>query len=384
MSNPDENVFIIRGGQGASKTVSIVELIIQALLSSEKEASILSSELSKMKRTVIRDYKKICKDWGIFRDGEFNKTESKHEYPNGSYLDFLGADVSDIGKGFRRDILYINEADKLDIQTAVEFISRCDLTIIDYNPEYAFWGDDYVNDRNILTLTYEDNEFLSQSEVKSILEYKDRGFFNPDIIGESLFDESNIKHTYWANRWRVFGLGLPGKLEGVVFPNWDFIDSVPDNARLLCTGVDFGYSVSKFAAVNIWQLDGQLILDELVYDNKLDNPEAAAAMKSAGYVSSTAYCDYSEPKSIAELKKHGIKAVPCESKRDVKNYAIKKLNERTFLVTKKSVNLANELRYLVWDERTGKPAKSNQDHLTDATMYAVGSMDVLPRKYFAV
>jgi len=61
-SNPNEDVFVIRGGQGASKTISILQLIIQSLLSSEKEASVLSSELSKMKRTVVRDYKKICKD----------------------------------------------------------------------------------------------------------------------------------------------------------------------------------------------------------------------------------------------------------------------------------------------------------------------------------
>ncbi len=152
-SNPKENVFVIRGGQGAGKTISILELIIQSLLSSEKEATVLSSELSKMKRTVIRDYKKICKDWGVLsNETDFNKSESKHEYINDSYLDFLGADVSDVGKGFRRDILYINEADKLDIETAIQFISRAKLTIIDYNPDQLFWGDDFINDNNFITL----------------------------------------------------------------------------------------------------------------------------------------------------------------------------------------------------------------------------------------
>ena len=28
-SNPNEDVFVIRGGQGASKTISVLELIIQ-------------------------------------------------------------------------------------------------------------------------------------------------------------------------------------------------------------------------------------------------------------------------------------------------------------------------------------------------------------------
>ena len=188
VSNPKETVFVIRGGQGASKTISITELVIQSLLSSEKEASILSSELSKMKRTIIRDYKKICKDWGVIQnEKDFNKSESKHEYENGSYLDFLGADVNDVGKGFRRDILYINEADKMDIDTAVQFISRAKLTIIDYNPDSLFWGDDYINENNFITLTFEDNEYLSQSEVDSILDYKIKGFHNPNLPFELLF-----------------------------------------------------------------------------------------------------------------------------------------------------------------------------------------------------
>jgi len=203
-SNPKENVFVIRGGQGASKTVSIIQLLIQSLCSQTKEATILSSELSKMKRTVIRDYKKICKDWGILEnEHDFNKSESKHEYFNGSYLDFLGADVNDVGKGFRRDILYINEADKMDVDTAVQFISRASLTIIDYNPDSLFWGDDFINENNFITLTFQDNEYLAESEVKSILDYKAKGFFNTDLPTESLFSDGNIKNKYWSNKWRV-------------------------------------------------------------------------------------------------------------------------------------------------------------------------------------
>ena len=204
MSNPNEDVFVVCGGQGASKTVSILELIIQSLLNSEKEATVLSSELSKMKRTVIRDYKKICRDWNVIQDeADFNKSESKHEYECGSYLDFLGADVNDVGKGFRRDILYINEADKMDIDTAVQFISRAGLTIIDYNPDALFWGDDYINENNFIRLTFEDNEYLSKSEVKSILDYKQKGFHNTNLPEEELFKESNIKNKYWSNKWKV-------------------------------------------------------------------------------------------------------------------------------------------------------------------------------------
>jgi phage terminase large subunit len=218
LKNPEEDVFVIRGGQGASKTISIIQLLIKSLCVKPKEASIVSSELSKMKRTVIRDYIKVCKDWNIIRaDNDWNRSESKHEYFNGSYLDFLGADVNDIGKGFRRDILYINEADKMDIDTAVQFISRAGLTIIDYNPDKLFWGDEYINENNFITLTFEDNEYLSESEVKSILDYKQKGFFDPSLPFEYLFKDENIKSKYWANKWRVYGFGQVGSIDGVIF-----------------------------------------------------------------------------------------------------------------------------------------------------------------------
>ena len=240
------------------KTISILQLIIQSLLASEKEASVLSSELSKMKKTVIRDYKKICKDWGLIQNyWDFNKTESKHEYFNESYLDFLGADVNDVGKGFRRGILYINEANKMNIETAIQFISRAELTIIDYNPDALFWGDEFINENNHLTLTYEDNEFLSESEVRAILEYKEKGFYNTELPTQLLFENTNIKNKYWSNKWRVYGLGLVGSLDGVVFTNWDIINEMPKEARKIGTGLDFGYTNDPTAIVDVYQMERQ-------------------------------------------------------------------------------------------------------------------------------
>ena len=373
-SNPNEDVFIICGGQGAGKTISILELIIQSLISETIEATILSSELSKMKRTVMRDYIKINKDWGIIAEQtDFNRSESKHEYPNDSYIDFLGADTSDVGKGFRRDILYINEADKLSIDQAVQFISRAKLTIIDYNPDNIFWGDDYINENNFLRLTFEDNEYLPESERKSILDYRIRGFNNPDLAFDKLFEDTNIKSKYWANKWRVYGLGLVGSIDGVVFENWSIIDTLPKEARLLFGGIDFGFATSKFAAVNVYQYNGEYILEELVYATNLTNQDAARLMIERGYKGALMYCDSAEPKSIEELRRANINAVACDSKQDIKKFAIQKLNTKNFNVLKNSSNLVNELRYYVWDDKTGKPKKSDLDHLIDGLLYSIGS-----------
>ena len=370
LGNPDENVFVICGGQGASKTISILELIIQSLLSSTKEASVLSTELSKMKRTSIMDYLKICRDWGVINSkDQYNKSESKHEYPNYSYLDFLGADVSDIGKGFRRDILYINEANKMDRETAVQFISRAGLTIIDYNPDALFWGDEYINENNFLRLTYIDNEYLSKSEVKSILDYRNKGFYNTKLPFDLLFDQTNIKNKYWANRWKVYGLGMVGSLDGVVFDNYDIIDSLPKEARLIGRGLDFGYSNDPTAIIEVYKYNNKRILHEICYQTKLLNSQIASKLDNRV----TTYADSAEPKSIEEIRKTRIDIRGAVKGRDSINFGIDLMLQQEYLITRQSTNLINEFKSYTWaKDRSGNTLNKPIDdfnHGIDAVRY---------------
>lgn len=379
-SNPKENVFVIRGGQGASKTISILQLIIQALLSSEKEATILSSELAKMKRTVVRDYKKVCKDWNVFKyESDFNRSESKHEYENGSYLDFLGADVSDVGKGFRRDILYINEADKMDIETAVQFISRAGLTIIDYNPDSLFWGDEYINENNFITLTFQDNEYLSESELKSILDYKVKGFYKHDLDFNMLFKDENIKNKYWANKWKVYGLGMIGALEGVVYSNWQEIESIPTEARLLGYGLDFGYTNDPTAIIEVYKWNDKRILNEICYERGLSNAQISQKIATK----MICYCDSAEPKSIDELKSLKIKAEGVTKGSDSIDFGIQIVQGQSYLVTSSSKNLIEEFQKYTWarDKKTNESLNKPIDkfnHAMDALRYH--EMESLGRK----
>lgn len=369
-SNPKENVFVVRGGQGAGKTVSIIQLIIQSLCSSPKEATILSSELSKMKRTVIRDYKKICKDWGVLTNElDFNKSESKHEYQNDSYLDFLGADVNDVGKGFRRDILYINEADKMEVDTAVQFISRAGLTIIDYNPDSLFWGDDYINENNFITLTYKDNEFLSVSEVKSILDYKQKGFVDAELPTESLFFDHNVKNKYWANKWRVYGLGLTGNLDGVVFDNWGIINTIPEGARLVGIGLDFGYTNDPTAAIEVYKYNDKRILNEIIYSTGMLNNDIADRLPKNTYV----YADSAEPKSIEEIRRTGVNILAVKKGADSIVFGIQTMQTQEYLITSNSKNTINEFQKYTWSkDKRGDALNKPIDkfnHAIDAIRY---------------
>lgn len=369
-----KKIKVIRGGQGSGKTISILILLINhAFNKPEREILILSAELTKMRLTVIKDFVKVMRLMGVFDDSRFI-AGTLYRFPNGSFIKFIGLDKDDVGKGLRSHVAYFNEVNKCDAESYRQVASRAGQVLVDYNPDATFYIDTDViprEDCDFLQLTFEDNELLPQSERDEILNYKRLGYS----------ESGEVANEYWANLWQVYGLGNIGSIQGVVFPNWSEVAAIDERARCLYTGVDFGFSVSKFAALDIWYLDGDFILDELVYANDLTNPDAAEAMKRAGYKGTKTYCDHAEPKSIEELRRAGIVAVPCESKTDIKKYATRKLNERRFYVTARSKNLKEELRHYVWDEKTGQPKKSDKDHLMDALMYAVGSADKFNGNY---
>lgn len=350
-------------------------LINHASSKPNREILVLSAELSKMRLTVIKDFIKLMQMVDLF-DARRWVNGTLYRFPNGSFIKFIGLDKSDVGKGLRSHIAYFNEANKTDRESYRQVASRCDNAVfIDYNPDAEFWVDTDIlvrDDVDFLQLTFKDNELLGDGERYEIENYYTLGYDeNGDIIND-----------YWANMWRVYGLGEIGSVQGVIFSNWKEVDGIPVNAKLLCYGVDFGFSISKFACVAIYQMDGNYYFDELVYENDLTNPDAANKMIDNGYVDGTVvYCDYAEPKSIEELRRSGINAVGCESKNDIKNYAIKKMNEKTFFVNSKSINFTKELRHWKFDEKTGKPEKSKLDHLMDAVCYGVGSEDKYNGRY---
>lgn len=381
---------VVQGSTSSGKTYGIVPILYDKGLERKRKITITAETLSSLKDGCIDILQNFLMDEGRWVQTAWNGTDFIYTIPSTkSKIQFKVFDsVGKAKAAGKRDIIFINEANHIDYEIADALMIRSKEVWLDFNADREFWAHTEVlqePNSEFLRLTYEDNECIPEETLEDMLIKRDKAFFDVSLSFEKLFEEKNIKSKYWANWWKVYGLGLKGQLVGSVFENWEIIASVPSNARKVYNGVDFGYSISKFASLDIYKLDGHYILDQLVYDNKLDNLQASEAMKEAGYTKGTiTYCDYAEPKSIAELKKHGISAVPCESKTDIKPFAIKRLNEQVFYITSRSVNLKEELEDAVWDEKTGKIKKSDKDHLIDAMLYAVGSENLNKGKYFGL
>jgi len=369
---------VIQGGASAGKTFGILPVLIdKATKTPGLEVSVVTQTIPQLRRGALKDFAKIMKLTNRWVEARYNKTLLTYNFANGSYIEFFSADQGEERiRGPRRHILYINEANRLTFDTYHQLSTRTEQDIyLCFNPTAEFWAHtEVLNEANseLLVLTYRDNEALPTNVLED-------------------FDTAKIKaakgSNYWTNYVKVFIEGQIGNLQGVVFEDWQTVETIPTAARLEGYGVDFGFSQSAFAMVGVYKLDGAYYLKEIVYGTGMSNLEAAEAIKRTDFeIDAIIYADSAEPKSIYSMRNEGgLNIAPCASKVDIKEYAIDKLQSQTFYVDQDSTNLIDNLRRYVWatdknGKSTGKP-KKDHDHAIDAVIYFIGTDDKYSGEY---
>jgi len=262
----------IQGGQGAGKTFSILLLLINHASSNpDKEIYVVSAELSKMRDTVLKDFVKIINGTPLRVElTGITSGSPKCTFPNKSFIRFIGLDKEDVGKGLRSDVVFVNEANKVIFDTYRELTSRAKQVFIDFNPNKKFWFHTELLPRpdcDFIKLTYQDNEFLSKEERYEILGYKAKGYKNDGLGNYEVNDRGEliVVNQYWANMWRVYGLGEVGQVEGRIY-TWQPIalDAYKAIPKETYYGCDWG-KVDPFAIIEGKYHDGNLYVHELNY-----------------------------------------------------------------------------------------------------------------------
>jgi phage terminase large subunit len=370
---------IIQGGTSAGKTFGILPVLIdRATKTPRLEISVVSETIPHLRRGAIKDFLKIM-DWtGRLIEANWNKTLLTYRFANGSYIEFFSAEQESKLRGARRNILYINEANNISFESYHQLAIRTSDEIwIDFNPTSQFWAHTELlrdEDSDHIILTYKDNEALSESIIKEIESAQEKGKTS----------------SYWANWWKVYGLGEIGSLQGVVFDNWKQIDFVPKEAKLLGYGMDFGYTNDPTTLVAIYLMNNELYLDELIYTTNLNNNEIGNRLKALNITRPTEIvCDSAEPKSINELRLQGFNTQPAQKGPDSIRIGIDILKRYEMHVTQNSTNLIKELRAYQWDvdkegKQTGKPV-DHSNHAIDAIRYfALNKLNNRPRGKYVV
>ena len=362
---------VIQGGTSAGKTFGILPILIDRCLRTPNlETSVVSESVPHLRRGAIKDFLKIMMVTNRYRDNQWNRGVLKYTFVNGSYIEFFSVEQPDKLRGARRNVLYVNEANNVPFEAYQALSIRTSGDIwIDFNPTANFWAHKEIApqiDADFITLTYKDNEALSQTIVNEIESAREKGKTS----------------EYWANWWKVYGLGQVGSLDGVCIKEWQEI-VLPEEARLLCYGMDFGYSNDPTTLIGLYKYNDAYIFDEVIYQKKLLNSDISNLLKD-NKITDVIYADSAEPKSIAELKTYRHKVMPCTKGKDSIVYGINLINQNKIYITSRSTNLIKELQSYTWvKDREGNTVNKPIDafnHCIDAARYAITSQLSTPNK----
>lgn len=358
-------VIVNTGGARSGKTYGTMQnLCYYALEYPGTRISCVSRSLPHVKKGLFRDFQVLMRQ-GIVHTGDMRWTDFTFHFHNGSYIEFFGLEDPDKAHGPGRDILFINEANFVPKAVYDQLAMRTTGKILlDLNPsEFNSWVYDIAdNPANInIHSTYKDNiANLSAQQVAFIEGYQ------------------NLPDPFM---WQVYGLGLRGASEEIIYRGWELVDELPGKGEVIY-GLDFGYN-NPNAMVKVEIYDGAVYVEELLYQSGMTKDELKDFIKQRVQGFAYIYADAAEPDSIEQLYREGLNVQP--SNKDVWN-GIVNLKSRRLFISRQSKHLIDEIRSYKWkkdknDNILEEPVKEN-DHLCDALRYAVHTYFTRPQLIF--
>lgn len=232
-----------------------------------------------------------------------------------------------------------------------------------YREFFGKWDDTkrMYRDKKLLILktTYKDNKFLTNDDIEALESETDNYFYN------------------------VYTLGNWGVLGNLVFKNWRTEDLSSKIAAFdkIYNGLDFGFSADPNAMVrlHIDQARKKMYIFDELYKCGMQDDELAEELKSrigTQYVT----CDCAEPKSIADLNRRGVRAIPARKGPDSINYGIRFLQGYEIIIDIRCQNFKNEIQAYHWaEDKYGNALRKPVDkdnHLMDALRYATEELQL--------
>lgn len=329
-------IKVIQGGQGAGKNVSIAQILMEKAIEKKCIITVMTDTYDNLKDGAINDFKTQFEDSKLDWDNSFNKTDKDLKLGNSVIQFRYISDIKkDAGKSKRRDILYINEANKIGWNIASTYIGRTHEEIyIDYNPDFEFWAHTEIpklTDKQgnsiseQIIVTYIDNELCPESEIA--------------------FIESRRNNIEW---YRVYGLGQTGYYSERRIYNYKWIDKVPDNAIRIYSGMDFGVSPNPTILIDVWNIDNCLYVDEVFCMNNLmpENINGAERLSIVDQLEIVNHlkgqkiiADSAGATEIKDIRKYGYNIRGVKKPPGSVILGINKLRGYDIYLTKRSVNV---------------------------------------------
>ena len=338
------------GGTRSGKTYAILQYLVVQALESKQTITIVRKTIPSLKRTVMKDFKDILSDMGIWRDDNNNISDRIYKLGDSS-IQFISTDDAEKLRGVKSDILFIDEASEIDQESYFQLSIRTSGKIIlAYNPTISpYHWLRQMNDCDKYVTTYKDNPYLPAEMVKAI---EDLQVTNP---------------KYWA----IYGRGEFAANDKAIY-TFDIVDDF--EAEFVAFGLDWGYSQDPTAVVAIYKNGNDLFIEEVLYEKGLVMNDLSERLTKLNIDKSyEIWCDSSEPRSVEELYRSGFNAKAVKKGPDSIKFGISVLQNYKLHILKSSQNLINEMyAYQYATDKHGYVTDNPEgglDHLLDAARY---------------
>lgn len=364
-------IVVNQGGTSSGKTYAILMVLAQHLADEPNSiATVIGQDMPNLLAGSHRDFRNIVAANPFLSARILREDRSAHSFrfANGSLLEFRSYDDAQDAKNGKRHYAFFNEANGIPYEVYSEIAVRTSRRVfIDYNPNGLFW----VNKR-IFTLPSSDYAYIHST-------YAGNSFASPQVRQKIL--------TYQYTdpfRWQVYGMGLLGRPEGLVFPGWSPVQSIPDEYDYMIYGLDFGFTNDPTALVRIVRSGSELYFQTLIYERSLTNRDLMQRMTDIGIGrNDIIYADSAEPKTINELcyglpgpTGYRFHVIPALKGPDSIRSGISKLNEYKCHYLHSDASLADEVAAYKWVAIDGEPTNTPIDahnHAIDDIRMAINT-----------
>ena len=384
--NSDRYLFhVLKGGRASAKSTHIAIWLVLALMKYPVTCLCIRKVGNTLAESVFEQLKEAIDILNVGHVWKIQKSPLQLIYiPRGNKFIFRGADDPSKIKSIKMSkypiaFVWFEELAEFktedEVSTIVNSVLRAELppglsykVIYSYNPPKR--KQSWVN-KKFETQFIPDNTYIHHST------YLD----NPHI-SKAFIEEANEvkKKNEFKYRWEY--LGEPIGSGVVPFSNLEFRTITDEEIKSfdnIRQGNDFGYATDPMAFVRLHYDKKKRIIyfiDE-IYGVKMSIRELADKIKSKGYNDVPITCDSAEPRSIAELREHGIKALKAKKGPGSIEFGENWLDDLEAIVidNKRTPNVAKEFENI--DYQTDKdgnirPKLEDKDnHSIDATRYSL-------------
>lgn len=369
--NATGRVVLNRGGARSSKSYSICQLLLHKLLYEQrKKILVVRKYFPSMRLSCYALWKDLVHDWGVEDVIEERKQDWNFVY-GGGLIHFGALDDPEKIKSTDWNYIWMEEANEFFYDDFTVLKLRLSAPSRDKKRNQMFLSFNPVDEFSYLKTKILDGKKEDVQEIHST--FRDNPFLDDDYI-QSLVD----LEAQDVNYYRIYALGEWGRLEHLIYPNWDLAECPTSFDLETIYGLDFGFNAPTALVRCDMNQEGDVWEKEMLYETNLTNAQLIERLGDlVENKDSQIYADSAEPQRIEDIQNAGFNIWPAD--KDVRK-GIDTVKRMRIHIHPESENLIKEKRsYSYKVDRAGRilddPIKFN-DHAMSAERYALHSYDL--------